>query len=310
MKILGTGLSGLVGSRITELLKDKYEFDNLSLETGVDITNRASVIDKIVEKNPDVILHMAAKTDVDGCEEDKEEDIKILRYKDIEKQEEAWRLKRTAWAVNVAGTKNVVDACGKIGKKLIYVSTDFVFSGENPPSGGYKEEDNPMPINWYGRTKYEGELIVQNSTLPWTIVRLAYPYRASYSKNDFVRTLIHLMEANKSLSMVEDHIMTPTFIDDIVYALDIVLENSSIGIYHLVGSQFLNPYDAAALVAEIFSLPKTLITKTTRYEFFKNRAPRPFHLALKNDKIKKLGAAMRTFEEGLKEIRKQLVASR
>lgn len=299
MKILGTGLNGLVGSRIVELLKDKYEFDL----SEVDITNRNAIIEKIKSSDAPIVLHLAAKTDVDGCENDRQEDIKILGYKDIKKQEDEWQDKKTAWAVNLAGTKNVVDACQEKKKKLIYISTDFVFDGSRE---FYSEDDDPNPINWYSQTKYEGEKIVRNTSIPWIIVRLAYPYRSHFAKKDFVRTLIDKFGKGESLQMVTDHIMTPTFIDDVAYALNTLIKKDSTGVYHVVGSEFVSPYEAALKIAKVFGFTQNNIRKTTRLEFFRNRAQRPFHLALKNDKIRKLGVKMRTFEEGLEEVKRQL----
>src|SRR3989344_4235798 len=144
MKILGTGLDGLVGSRIVELLKDKYEFE----PSNVDVTSKDKIAKKITSSDAPIVLHLAAKTSVDGCEEDHS----------------------SARAVNGVGTQNIVDACQKSSKKLIYISTDFVFDGSKDL---YSEEDKPNPINWYGRTKYEGEEIVKKSSTPWIIARIA-----------------------------------------------------------------------------------------------------------------------------------------
>jgi dTDP-4-dehydrorhamnose reductase len=281
MKILGTGLSGLVGSRIVELLKDQYEFDS----SEVDITDRDGIIGKIKSSDAPIVLHLAAKTDVDGCEKDK-----ILGENG------------DAWRINVEGTRNVVEVSQASHKQIIYISTDFVFDGSQKV---YTEEDVPHPINWYSKTKYEGEKIVQNTSIPWIIVRLAYPYRSHFAKRDFVRTLIDKFEKGESLQMVTDHIITPTFIDDVAYALDALIKNNATGIFHAVGSEFLSPYDAAVQIAKVFNFDQKNITKTTRLKFFRNRAQRPFHLALKNDTIRKLGVKMRTFEEGLEEVKLQ-----
>lgn len=306
IKILGTGLSGLVGSRITELLKDDYEFENISLSEGTDITDKSSINRKFENSEAKIALHLAAKANVDDCEKDKEQDIEILGYKDIEEQEERWKEKKTAWGINVNGTKNVIEACKKTGKKMIYVSTDFVFDGENTPTEGYIEENQPNPINWYGKTKLEGEKLVKNSNLPWMITRIAYPYRTIFPKLDLVRALINLFKTNQKLKMIEDHILTPTFIDDIAYAFNALIKMNSTGIFHVVGSQFLTPYEIALTVSRSFNFDQSLIIKTTREEYFKERAKRPFDLSIKNDKIQKLGIRMKTFEEGLREVKQQI----
>lgn len=303
MKILGTGLKGLVGSRIVVLLKNFYEFEC----SDVDITDKDLIGEKIIKSDAEIVLHLAAKTYVDGCEEDKDKDIRISDYQDIEEREKAWIREKTAWAVNVFGTQNIVDACKRSNKKIIYISTDFVFDGDNCPDDGYDEESVPNPVNWYSKTKYEGEKIVQNSGIRWIIGRTAYPYRSNFAKKDFVRKLIDTLRNGKELKMVTDHTMSPTFIDDIAVALDILISKKQTGIFHITGNQFVSPYKAALMIAEEFKLDKSLIAETTRDEYFKGKAKRPFQLALKSDKIEKLGVKMKIFEKGLKKVKKQIL---
>lgn len=286
MKILGTGLDGLVGSRIVDLLKDKYEFENLSISTGIDVTDRSAVLERITGSDAQMVLHLAAKTNVDGCELDK-----------------ALGEKGDAWKINVLGTQNVVDGCLQNNKKIIYISTDFVFDGTKEV---YVEEDIPNPINWYAKTKYEGEKIIQNSKIPWIIVRIASPYRAKFERLDFARAILKRLQEGLPIAGVVDHVFTPTYIDDIVFAIDNLINNNAQEIFHIVGSQSLSPYAAALLIAKEFGLEASGIDKTTRVSYFANKAPRPFQLALKNDKIVKLGIKMRTFEEGLREIKNQM----
>ncbi|MCJ7740786.1 NAD(P)-dependent oxidoreductase [Candidatus Microgenomates bacterium] len=285
-QILATGLSGLVGTRIRELLEDSFEFTDLSLATGVNITDSESVEKSVGDSEARVILHMAAKTDVDACEDDQ-----------VLGEEGA------AWMVNVGGTENIVTAAKKTGKRVIYISTDFVFDGTKE---FYTEKDSPNPVNWYARTKYEGEKLVAAADINSTIVRIAYPYRSSFSeKKDFVRRIKEKMEKGEEVKAVTDHIFTPTFIDDIASALKLLLATDFPGIYHVVGSQSLSTLEAANLIAQMFSL-KARITPVVRSEYFKGKAFRPFKLRLKNDKIAKLGVKMRRFDEGLEEVKKQL----
>lgn len=289
MKILGTGMNGLVGSRVQELLSSRYEFENISRSTGVDITNASQVLEYIKNSDAKIVLHMAAKTDVDGCE----------REKDLGEDSDAWK-------INVIGTKNIVKACFDTGKKIIYISTDFVFDGEIGENEFYNESSAPNPLNFYAKTKYEGEKMVQDSGADWIIVRLAYPYRASFEKNDFARAIKSRLELGQSVAAITDHIFCPTFIDDFALALDKIFEANPTGIFHVVGGQPLSPFDAASIIASKFNLDSSLIEKTTREEFFKDRAIRPFRLVLKNDKIEKLGVQMNTFEQGILEIINQL----
>lgn len=289
-QIIALGLSGLVGSRISELLSDRYTFLGLSTSSGIDIT-KPDTLTKIKDfEESNYVLHLAAKTDVDGCEEEK----KLGESSD-------------AWKINVLGTSNVAEICRETGKKIIYFSTDFVFDGQKPEGQSYAEDDLPSPQNFYALTKLEGEKAVEKSGADYLILRTAYPYRAKFDlKKDFVRGIKDRLENGHSVEAVEDHIFCPTFIDDIAHALGKLIETDSFGIYHAVGSSSLTPFEAVNLLADSFGLDKSLIKPTKREEFFKDRAQRPFNLSLANDKIEKLGVRMRTFEEGLSELKRQI----
>ncbi|OGG26648.1 hypothetical protein A2960_00555 [Candidatus Gottesmanbacteria bacterium RIFCSPLOWO2_01_FULL_39_12b] len=284
--ILVTGLSGLVGTRIAQLLQDKYDFADLSLATGIDITNFDQTEREINKSPANIILHMAAKTDVDACEDDK-----ILGEDGL------------AWVINVTGTENIVNIAKKTGKKVIYISTDFVFDGT---SEFYTEKDIPNPVNWYGCTKYEGEKLVLGGSSNATILRIAYPYRSHFAeKKDFARRILEKLQKKEKILALTDHVITPTFIDDIAKAIDLFLEKELPGIYHLVGSQSLTVLEAVKLIAQNFGFTP-IIEPVTRAIYFKNGAFRPFKLALKNDKISRLGIKINTFESGLLEFKKQL----
>jgi dTDP-4-dehydrorhamnose reductase len=288
-QIAGIGLNGLFGTRITELLSDSYAFTNYSRETGFDLTN-PSTMSALAQDPADVVLLLAAKTDVDGCEADKV----------LGEQGEAWK-------INVEGTRNVVAACQKNNKKLMYVSTDFVFNGEKEAGDGYTEEDTPDPINWYARTKYEGEKIVLNADIPYLILRPAYPYRSEFEKKkDFVRAIISRLASGQEVKGISDHYFTPTFIDDFAYALDTLLAKEQTGIFHVVGSETLTPYEAALQIAAVFGYDKSLIQPVTREAYFAGKAPRPFNLKLENAKIKQLGVSMQGFGGGLEEVKGQM----
>lgn len=286
-QIIGIGLNGLVGSRVLQLLGNKFDFINLSRSQGVDITDSKSLT-KIKEySKANFVIHMAAKTDVDSCEKDEDQG----------EEGEAWR-------INVEGSMNLAEICRETGKKIIYISTDFVFDGEKPVGEFYSETDIPNPVNWYAKTKFEGEKRVEESGSDYAILRIAYPYRAEYDlKKDFMRAIKERLQNGLEIKAVTDHLFCPTFIDDVAKAIDLSIENDLSGIYHAVGSTSLTPYDASILIAKTFDLDESLISKTTRAEFFKDRAPRPFNLTLHSDKIKQLGVELVGFEEGLHNIK-------
>ncbi len=289
MNIIGTGLSGLVGSRIVELLSSKYTFEDVSYATGIDITDRDAVLKKIASSSASVVFHLAAKTDVDGCESERD-----LGQESV------------AWKINVIGTKHVVDACQQTGKKLIYISTDMVFDGEKKLGEKYDETETPNPVNFYAQTKYEAEKIVQTLQSPGVIIRIAYPYRATFERNEYVRTFKNLLAEGKAFPAVTDHYFSPVFIDDLANVFDLFITSDATGIFHTVGDSVVSPYDCAIMIADIFGFDKNLIGKITREEYFKGRAKRGFNTALKSDKIKSLGIQMHSFEEGLREIKRQL----
>jgi len=160
-QIIATGLSGLVGSRIRELLKDKFEFINFSLDSGIDITN-FSLLKKEFQRFPSAVavLHLAAFTDVNRAWEQRR-DKRGLCYR-----------------VNVLGTKNIAQLCQQTNKYLIHISTDFVFDGNKGLNKPYIEKDKPNPIEWYGQTKLWAEQEVVKSGSKDVILRIAFPFKS------------------------------------------------------------------------------------------------------------------------------------
>lgn len=280
IKIALTGADGLVGSRIIELLDQDFEFIPLP-QTSMDITSKEQIDKALKNLNYDIFFHLAAYTNVAGAETNRD----------------------LAFKINRDGTKNLFEAVSQKQKKFVYVSTDFVFDGTNPP---YFEDSLPNPTSVYASSKYEGEKIVNPSAGGQAmIVRISYPYRTHFElKKDFFRTFKFYLENNKPLSAITDSLMTPTFIDDIAYGLKYLFNNYSPEIYHLIGSDSLSPYDACLMVAEKFNLNISLIGKTTYEEYVKGKAALP---KLANIKSKKNNFyKMKTFEEGLTEVVKQL----
>ncbi len=269
MKLAITGANGLVGSRVVELLKKKHEvipFESRDL----DITDKSTVSSVLGKTEYDILLHLAAYTNVDGAEIEKEQ----------------------AYDVNVKGTKNLFDVVSDMGKKMIYVSTDFVFDGKIPP---FDEKSKPNPIGYYGQTKYEGEQILQNQAM---IVRISYPYGyPSAKKPDFVQRLRQVLEHNKPITMIADSAMTPTFIDDIAAGLDYLASNYRPDIYHLVGGKSYTPFEVGTIIAKHYDLPESLIMPITYKEYMKGKAPRPQYSIVMTSK--NTFTPMKTFEEGL-----------
>ncbi|OGH27521.1 MAG: hypothetical protein A3C27_02025 [Candidatus Levybacteria bacterium RIFCSPHIGHO2_02_FULL_39_36] len=307
MKIAITGSTGLIGSRFADLFKDKHKLFHVNLSSGADITDRKALHGLLSRANPSLILHLAAKTNVDGCEKDKNSDITDLKDQGVYVNNEVdlgslktenWKDKTTAFAVNVVGTKNLADWARENNVKIIYVSTDFVFDGGKEDL--YEEIDDPNPINWYGQTKLWGEKSINDSGL---IVRPAYPFGyKSLAKKDFIWTIIELLETRDSIKLISDQIITPTFIEDIAMGIDFLIEKGTLGIVNLVGNDFLSPYEIGMLLAQEFSLNKAKIGKISMDEFYSGSAKRPFKVRLQNDKLRNLGFEMTDFYEALKKI--------
>ena len=290
-KILGTGLSGLVGTRIVELLNNKFDFQNLDLTTGIDITNKDQLKNEISRSKADSLIHLAAFTDVNQAWEQRD-DKKGLCYR-----------------VNVLGTENIAELCSQYQKYLISFSTDFVFDGKKKTP--YKEDDQPKPIEWYGQTKFLGEERIRKAGDNFCILRIAFPYLAEFEpKIDLIRRMIKGFEEESLYPMFTDQMTTPTFIDDIALGLEKVIEVKPKGIFHLVASSFQSPYDLAIQIAEVFGFDKKLVKKGSlaEYQRTQSASARPWHqyLALSNGKIRReLEIEMRTLREGLEEMKRQ-----
>lgn len=287
MKLVGTGLSGLVGSRIVELLSPKHTFTNYSLENGVDITDREGILSRINgETEAPWVLHLAAYTNVQQAEKDR-----------------SLGENSTAWKVNVAATQNIIDACVASDKRLLYIDTDYAFDGTKK---SYNEDDAPNPQGWYAITKSEGAKRVLSMGERGLVIRISNPYRANpVGKTDFAHKMLERLTNGEEIIAPADQLFVPTFVDDIAAGIDALISKNATGIYHVVGSQAISPFDAARTVARTFELREDLVKETSFAEYFAGRAPVPQYAVLTNDKIQALGVAMRGFSDGITEVKKQ-----
>ena len=257
--MLGTGLSGLVGSRVTALLKKTHSFQNLDLSVGVDITNERQVYEAVKKSKAKFILHCAAYTDVTG----------------------AWQQtgdkNGPCYQVNVLGTEYIAKAAVEFGKHLIHVSTAYIFDGEKDSM--YVEEDLPNPIEWYGETKALAEDVVRAAKGTWTIIRIDQPFRKdSFAKPDTARKMFANIQ-KEGFAPFTDHFFAPTVIEDFAKTCTWVTETSMTGVFHLTCNQKVSDYEFAMLLAEAkkfkISLQKGSLTeyvKKTNRPYQKNTA--------------------------------------
>ena len=291
--IIGSGLSGMIGSRFTEMFASDFNFINLDLTNNINITNPVQ-IDQVLSQHPSTtVIHLAAFTNVSQA------------YQENGNQQ------GMVYQVNVIGTQNIANACQKYNHYLIHISTDYVFDGKNPPAAGYQETDQPHPIEWYGQTKLWAEQAVIDSGCQHVIARLAFPFRSHFpAKPDLVRNILEKLKTNSLYPMFTDQIITPTFVDDICQALKIFIEKKPQGIYHVVGSTFLSSYDLALKIAQVFNL-KAMIKPGSFKDYLKQDSrPRNQYSKISNAKLKKdLGIKMKTIDTALLTLKDQLAVS-
>jgi len=248
------------------------KYSGVFLKERIDITKK-EIFTYIKKVNPDAVIHCAAFTNVDGCEIQKEK----------------------AWEVNVTGTENVAKACQNIGAKMIYVSTDFVFDGKK---GMYKETDETNPINYYGKTKLEGEKRVQEICKNYVIARTSVLY-GWHERLNFVTWVIEQLKNKNKINIVTDQYTSPTFADNLAEVLLEVAEKDIQGLYHVAGSERISRYDFALKIADRFDLDKSLITPILSKEL-NQKAERPKDSSLCVEKIKnKVDTKLLNIEEGL-----------
>ena len=237
--ILGTGLRGLVGSKFTELFKEKYNFQNLDLSDPahpVDITNKEQVEKAVAESPAEFIIHFAAFTDVNKAWEQRDQKDGV------------------AYKVNVEGTQHLARAAAEHGKHLIHISTAYVFNGEKAEP--YTEEDALSPIEWYGQTKAWAEEVVQRDAKDWTILRIDQPFRTDpFPKLDTAHRIATGLQQGKLYPQFTDHYFGPTVIEEFAKVLDWVIRTKTSGLFHASSGEKWTDYDFAVAIQKALNLP-------------------------------------------------------
>jgi dTDP-4-dehydrorhamnose reductase len=253
LRLLITGASGLYGSKLAKMALEKgfevYSTDIQQLSVygnflKVDISDKQQVEDGFSKAKPDFVVHAATLTDVDKCETNKE----------------------LAWKINVEGTKNILEASKKQGAFLIYISTDYVFSGDK---GNYKETDKPDPINYYGLTKLKAEELVQNTLDAYCIARpsVIYGSTPAAGKVNFVLWVIEKLRAGERIKIVDDQWNTPTLNTSLSEMTLDVIDQRLTGIFHLCGATRVDRLSFAKEIAEAFNLDESLIDPVKSSDF-------------------------------------------
>jgi dTDP-4-dehydrorhamnose reductase len=242
----------------------------------VDLSQRIPTVESIMGAAPGIVVHTAAQTNVDLCEKNRE-------------------LARRA---NVEATANVVEACLRVGAKLIFVSTDYVFDGEK---GDYQETDQPNPIDFYGVTKLEAERIV--AKLPTRlIVRTSVLYGWHPSKLNFATWVLQGLSEDRSLRIVRDHVNSPTFSDNLAMAIRAAIERGVTGVLHIAGSERVSRFEFACRLAKKFNLDEALLVPVEMRDLdWVARRPRDSSLNVGKAE-KELGIELFGVDSGLEEM--------
>ncbi|MCW3996169.1 MAG: dTDP-4-dehydrorhamnose reductase [Candidatus Bathyarchaeota archaeon] len=252
LKLLITGASGLFGSKLAQMaLARNFEVYSADIQSRtfygqfvlLDISEKLKVHEAFRSIRPDVVVHAASLTDVDKCEMNKE----------------------LAWKINVEGTKNIVEAAVETGSFLLYISTDYVFSGRK---GSYKETDVPHPINYYGTTKLKAEEIVKAQS-EYFIARpsVIYGSAPAAGKVNFALWLIETLQKGERVKIVTDQWNSPTLNTNLAEMILEVIERHLTGIYHLCGATRVSRLEFAQKIADAFGLDKRLIDPTSSSQF-------------------------------------------
>lgn len=299
MRVLITGSNGLLGQKLVRLLANQLDIDFLATSSGenriksitnfnytsLDITNKTQVEQVFNQFKPTVVINTAAMTNVDACEDQKEQ----------------------CWNLNVNAVKNLIEASSKYQTHLIHLSTDFVFDGENGP---YQEEDKPNPLSYYGKSKYEAEKLLQQSTINWSIVRtiIVYGVVEDMSRSNIVLWAKQALEKGNPLTIVNDQFRMPTLAEDLAQACWLIAEKSATGIYHICGKDLMSILELVNRVADFYGYDKSIISPIASTSL-NQAAKRPPKTGFVLDKaIKELGYSPCSFEEGLGVVTEQLNA--
>ena len=266
MKIAVTGATGQLGSDVVaELKKRGHEVFGLG-SADMDITDLFSVNEVLKGIMPDAVIHCAAWTAVDAAE-------------DTENREKVF-------AVNSRGTENIAGVCKELDCKMLYISTDYVFSGtgEEPWQPDCKEF---APLNVYGESKLRGELAVTENLEKYFIVRIAWVF-GLHGKN-FVKTMLNVAKSHDTVRVVNDQIGTPTYTVDLAALLADMIITDKYGFYHATNEGgYISWYDFTKEIYRLAGLDTKVIPVTTA-EYGLSKAKRPFNSRLDKSKLVEAG---------------------
>jgi dTDP-4-dehydrorhamnose reductase len=298
--VVVTGATGLVGTKVVQKLLAAGDTVHAVVRRQPSIGHPATknttsdvtlhTVDLLASKpdwtwmeaiEPVAVVHCAAMTNVDDCERDP----------------------AGAYAINEHATRSLAEACARYGVHLLVVSTDYVFDGSNDHPGPYSETDPVHPINHYGRSKWRGEIAVQEvceGKTAWSICRTAVVYGSTpWTRANFATWLLAKLRNGESTRIVYDQICSPTLADDLADMLIGIMRQRAGGVFHTAGSTILDRYQFALALANQFGLESALIQPVATSEL-RQVALRPLKAGLCVDKVKqKLGIVPLSLDKAL-----------
>lgn len=267
LKILVTGVKGQLGFDCVRILKERGYCRVLGIDKDeLDITDEEAVNRFILEYKPDVIMHNAAWTAVDKAEE-----MPDLVYK-----------------VNALGPKYIANAANKVGAKMFYISTDYVFDGEGTVPF---EVDSPKDgLSIYGKTKSQGEDFVIGETNKYFIIRISWVF--GINGNNYIKTMLKLSKIKDELNIVCDQIGSPTYTYDLANLMADMMETDKFGIYHATNEGFCSWYDFTKYIYKAKGITNVKVNPITTEEYLKinpNQAKRPLNSRMSKSSLTKAG---------------------
>jgi dTDP-4-dehydrorhamnose reductase len=224
MKIAIIGAKGMLGRELCDTLQQKHEVTAWDIDE-IDITDRMNTLRKLQQLEPELILNSAAFVDVDRCETEPD----------------------TAWRINALGSQNLALAAQNTGSAYLYISTDYVFDGEN--ASDYDEVSSENPINHYGRSKLAGERLARQICPRTYIVRTSW--LIGHHPNSYVERVLKSARRDGAVTMAPDQIESPTYSGDLTQAIGALIETGAYGCYHVTGVGACTRVEFAQFVLEL-----------------------------------------------------------
>ena len=268
MRILVTGAAGRLGSRLVDVLGESHDVTGIDADE-LDVTDFAATRAYIHDARPELVLHTAAWTDVDGCARDPERAV----------------------AVNGFGAQHVAISALEAGAAVLYISSNEVFPGDN--SRPYREYDPPAPVNPYAYSKFVGEQAVRAANPRHYIVRTAWLF--AHGGRNFVHAILGAAARGDSLRVVTDEVANPTYANDLADAIAGLVASGRYGVYHLVNQGAVSRYAFARYVLDRAGYADTPLQPISRHEWPRQSTP-PAYTALANHAGKLAGITLRPWQ--------------